>query len=145
MAGSNGAKRRDLKVIGKPFHKVDAKVKVTGELKFADDLMLPRMLHTRLLRSTVPHARIVKIDTSKAEAYPGVKAVLLGKDLPTTYGALPVSEDEHALAIDRGRMVGDPVAAIAAVDEDVATEALDLIEVSMSLYKRSRRSRMPTL
>src|SRR5882672_10083321 len=129
MAGSNGAKRRGLKVIGKPFHKVDAKVKVTGELKFADDLMLPRMLHTRLLRSTVPHARIVKIDTSKAEAYPGVKAVLLGKDLPTTYGALPVSEDEHALAIDRVRMVGDPVAAIAAVDEDVATEALDLIEV----------------
>src|SRR6266404_253548 len=129
MAGSNGAKRRDLKVIGKPFHKVDAKVKVTGELKYADDLVLPRMLHTKLLRSTVPHARIVKIDTSKAEAYPGVKAVLLGKDLPTTYGALPVSEDEHALAIDRVRMVGDPVAAIAAVDEDVATEALDLIEV----------------
>ena len=87
------------------------------------------MLHTKLLRSPVPHARIVKIDASKAEAYPGVKAVLLGKDLPITFGALPVSEDENALAIDRVRMVGDPVAAIAAVDEDVATEALDLIEV----------------
>src|SRR5947208_134167 len=129
MAGSNGAKGNGFKVIGKPFHKVDAKVKVTGELKYADDLMRPRMLHTKLLRSTVPHARIVKIDTSKAEAYPGVKAVLLGKDLPTSFGALPVSEDENALAIDRVRMVGDPVAAIAAVDEDVATEALDLIEV----------------
>src|SRR6266478_5420375 len=129
MAGSNGAPKNGFKVIGKPYHKVDAKVKCTGELKFADDLVLPRMLHTKLLRSSVPHARIVKIDISKAEAYPGVKAVLLGKDLPTTFGALPVSEDEHALAIDRVRMVGDPVAAIAAVDEDVATEALDLIEV----------------
>jgi len=129
MAGSNGAGKNGFKVIGKPFHKVDAKVKCTGELKFADDLVLPRMLHTKLLRSSVPHARIVKIDVSKAEAYPGVKAVLLGKDLPTSFGALPVSEDEHALAIDRVRMVGDPVAAIAAVDEDVATEALDLIEV----------------
>ena len=118
-----------MRVVGKPFPKVDAKVKCTGELKYADDLVLPRMLHTKLLRSPVPHARIVKIDISKAEAYPGVKAVLLGKDLPTTFGALPVSEDEHALAIDRVRMVGDPVAAIAAVDEDVATEALDLIDV----------------
>ncbi|PYS54241.1 MAG: aldehyde oxidase [Acidobacteria bacterium] len=129
MAGNNGAKRNGLRVIGKPFPKVDAKVKCTGELKYADDLALPRMLHTKLLRSPVPHARIVKIDASKAEAYPGVKAVLLGKDLPITFGALPVSEDENALAIDRVRMVGDPVAAIAAVDEDVATEALDLIEV----------------
>jgi 4-hydroxybenzoyl-CoA reductase alpha subunit len=129
MAGNNGARRKGLRVVGKPFTKVDAKVKCTGELKYADDLVLPRMLHTKLLRSSVPHARIVKIDVSKAEAYPGVKAVLLGKDLPTTFGALPVSEDENALAIDRVRMVGDPVAAIAAVDEDVATEALDLIEV----------------
>src|SRR6266513_3429844 len=129
MAGSNGAKKNGFKVIGKPFPKVDAKVKCTGELKFADDLALPRMLHTKLLRSSVPHARIVKIDVAKALAYPGVKAVLLGKDLPTSFGALPVSEDEHALAIERVRMVGDPVAAIAAVDEDVATEALDLIHV----------------
>ncbi len=129
MAGNNGSRRNGLRVVGRPFPKVDAKVKCTGELKYADDLVLPRMLHTKLLRSPVPHARIVKIDISKAEAFPGVKAVLLGKDLPTTFGALPVSEDEHALAIDRVRMVGDPVAAIAAVDEDVATEALDLIEV----------------
>src|SRR5947207_9151537 len=133
MAGNNGAQKNGFKVIGKPYHKVDAKVKCTCELKFADDLVLPRMLHTKLLRSSVPHARIVKIDVSKAEAYPGVKAVLLGKDLPTSFGALPVSEDEHALAIDRVRMVGDPVAAIAAVDEDTATEALDLIDVEYEL------------
>ena len=130
MAGSNGPKGSGLKVIGKPLHKVDVKAKVTGEAKFADDLVLPRMLHCKLLRSSVPHARILKIDTSRAEAYPGVKAVLLGKDVPIKYGALPVSEDELALCIEKVRYVGDPVAAVAAIDEDVATEALDLIEVS---------------
>jgi 4-hydroxybenzoyl-CoA reductase alpha subunit len=91
------------------------------------------MLHTKLLRSTVPHARIVRLDVSKAEKHPGVMAVLTGKDLPVAYGAMPVSEDEHALAIDKVRMVGDPVAAIAAVDEDVATEALALIDVEYDL------------
>ena len=129
MAGNNGGKR-GLRVVGKPFVKVDAKAKCIGELKYADDLFLPRMLHTKLLRSTVPHARIISIDVSKAKAYPGVHAVLTGADLPPiTYGALPVSEDEYPLAIGKVRMVGDPVAAIAAVDEDVATEALDLIDV----------------
>ena len=129
MAGNDTSKRKDLRVIGKPLIKVDAKAKCIGELKYADDLVLPRMLHTKLLRSTVPHARILNIDVSKAKAYPGVHAVLLGTDMPTPYGALPVSEDEHPLAIGKVRMVGDPVAAIAAVDEDVATEALDLIHV----------------
>src|SRR5437868_6655760 len=94
MAGNNGGKRR-LNVIGKPLIKVDAKAKCIGELKYADDIVLPRMLHTRLLRSSVPHARIVNIDVSKAKAYAGVHAVLLGTDLPTAYGALPVSEEEH--------------------------------------------------
>jgi 4-hydroxybenzoyl-CoA reductase subunit alpha len=132
MAGNNGA-REDLHVIGKPHRKVDATSKCTGQTKYADDIFFPRMLHAKLLRSTVPHARIVRIDTSKAEEYPGVKAVLTGKDLPVAYGAMPVSEDEHALAIDKVRMVGEPVVAVAAVDEDVATEALDLIEVEYDL------------
>src|SRR5437667_45232 len=92
------------------------------------------MLHTKLLRSTVPHARIVHIDVSKAKAYPGVHAVLTGADLPLiTYGELPVSEDEHPLAVGKVRMVGDPVVAVAAVDEDVATEAPDLIHVEYEL------------
>src|SRR5262252_3844007 len=129
MAGNDTGKRKGLRVVGKPLIKVDAKAKCVGELKYADDLVLPRMLHTKLLRSTVPHASIVNIDISKAKAQPGVHAVLLGTDLPTPYGALPVSEDEHPLAIGKVRMVGDPVAAVAAVDEDVATEALDLIRV----------------
>ena len=133
MGGANGAERKELRVIGKPHRKVDSAAKVTGQTKYADDLVFPRMLHTKILRSRVPHGRILKIDTSKAESYPGVKQVLLGKDLPISYGALPVSEDEHALAIGKVRMMGDPVAAVAAVDEDVATEALDLIDVEYEL------------
>jgi 4-hydroxybenzoyl-CoA reductase alpha subunit len=133
MAGANGAERKELSVIGKPHRKVDAASKVTGQTKYADDLVFPRMLYTKILRSTVPHGRILKLDTSKAESYPGVKLVLLGKDLPIPYGALPVSEDEHPLAIGKVRMMGDPVAAVAAVDEDVATEALDLIDVEYEL------------
>jgi len=134
-AEKNGGKANGLRVVGKPWKKVDASAKVTGETKFADDIFLPRMLHCKILRSSAPHARIVKIDTSKAEAYRGVKAVLLGKDLPIPYGILPVSQDEHPLAIEKVRMVGDPVAAVAAVDEDAATEALDLIEVEYEPLK----------
>jgi len=119
-----------LRVVGKALRKVDATAKVTGATKFADDLFLPRMLYARLLRSPHPHARIVRIDTAKAAALPGVKAVLTGKDLPIPFGILPVSQDEHALAPEKARFVGDPVAAVAAVSEEVATAALDLIDVT---------------
>jgi 4-hydroxybenzoyl-CoA reductase subunit alpha len=77
----------------------------------------------------VPHALIKSIDVSKALALPGVFAVITGKDLPISYGILPVSQDEHALCIDKVRFVGDPVAAVAAVDEDTAFDAMNLIEV----------------
>lgn len=128
----NGEARRngkDLKVVGKPFRKVDARAKCTGQTKFADDIVLPRMLFAKILRSPEPHARILSIDTSKALALPGVFAVITGKDLPTPYGILPVSQDEHALCIDKVRFIGDPVAAVAAVDEDTAFEAMNLIAV----------------
>src|SRR5256714_1208948 len=118
-----------LKVVGKPFRKVDARAKCTGQTKFADDIALPRMLYCKILRSPEPHARILSIDTSKALALPGVLAVLTGKDLPIPYGILPVSQDEHALCIDKVRFIGDPVAAVAAVDEDTAFDAMNLIEV----------------
>src|SRR5438105_13833260 len=118
-----------LRVVGKAIRKVDATAKVTGVTRFADDLFLPRMLYARLLRSPHPHARITGIDTSKAQALPGVKAVLTGRDLPIAFGILPVSQDEHALAIDKVRFVGDPVAGVAAASEEIATAALDLIEV----------------
>src|SRR5207247_7876246 len=118
-----------LRVVGKAHRKVDATAKVAGVTKFADDLFLPRMLFAKLLRSPHPHARIVSIDTAKALALPGVKAVLTGKDLPIPFGILPVSQDEHALALDKVRFVGDPVAAVAATSEETATAALDVIAV----------------
>ncbi|HEX6048822.1 MAG TPA: molybdopterin cofactor-binding domain-containing protein, partial [Gemmatimonadaceae bacterium] len=116
-------------VVGTPRRKVDAAAKVTGETRFADDLSLPRMLWCKLLRSREPHARIVRIDTSRAEKHPGVIAVLTGRDLPIPFGILPISQDEHALCPDRVRFVGDPVAAVAAIDEDTAADACNLIEV----------------
>src|SRR6267378_1956036 len=115
------------RVIGKALRKVDAVAKVTGATKFADDLFLPRMLFAKLLRSPHPHARIISIDTSRAASLPGVVAVLTGKDLPITFGILPVSQDEHALALEKVRFVGDPVAAVAATTEEAAGQALDLI------------------
>ncbi len=118
-----------MKIIGIPRRRVDGRAKVTGQTKFADDLMLPRMVHCKLLRSTLPHARIVSIDVTRALAHPGVYLVLTGRDFPIPYGILPVSQDEHALAIDRVRFVGDPVAAVVARDELTAFDALDLIDV----------------
>ena len=119
----------ELRVVGKALRKVDATAKVTGATKFADDLFLPRMLYAKLLRSPHPHARIVSIDASHAAALPGVKAVLTGKDLPIPFGILPVSQDEHALALDKVRFVGDPVAAVAATSEEAAAAALGRIAV----------------
>jgi len=122
-------RRGGLRVVGKAHRKTDATAKVTGATRFADDLFLPRMLYAKLLRSPHPHARIVRIDPSRALALAGVKAVLTGKDLPIPFGILPVSQDEHALALDKARFVGDPVAGVAAVSEEIATAALDLIVV----------------
>jgi 4-hydroxybenzoyl-CoA reductase subunit alpha len=116
-------------IIGVPRRRVDGRAKVTGQTRFADDLTLPRMLHCKLLRSSVPHARIVRIDTAKAAAYPGVHLVLTGETFPIAYGVLPVSHDEHALCRETVRFVGDPVAAVIARDEATAAEAVNLIEV----------------
>ncbi|HEY7111835.1 MAG TPA: molybdopterin cofactor-binding domain-containing protein, partial [Thermoanaerobaculia bacterium] len=121
--------RARTRVVGRPYAKVDAAAKVTGQTRFADDVVLPRMLHCKILRSRLAHARILRIDASKARALPGVAAVATGVELPIAFGILPVSQDEHALAIDRVRFVGDPVAAVAAVDEDAAAEALAAIAV----------------
>jgi len=125
----NDTNGQPLNVIGKPFRKVDARAKCTGQTKFADDIFLPRMLYCKILRSHHPHALIKNIDLSKALALPGVIAIITGRDLPIPYGILPVSQDEHALCIDKVRFVGDPVAAVAAIDEDVAFDAMNLIEV----------------
>jgi 4-hydroxybenzoyl-CoA reductase alpha subunit len=118
-----------LSIIGKPLPKIDALAKVSGETVFADDLALPRMLYCKIKRSPHPHARIRSITTSRAEGLAGVVATLVGSELPIPFGILPVSQDEHALALDKVRFVGDPVAAVAAVDEETAEQALRLIDV----------------
>jgi 4-hydroxybenzoyl-CoA reductase alpha subunit len=127
---NNGNNGKPLSVVGKPFRKVDARAKCTGQTKFADDIFLPRMLYCKILRTHLPHALIKNIDVSKALALPGVFAVITGRDLPIPYGILPVSQDEQALCIEKVRFIGDPVAAVAAIDEDVAFDAMNLIEVA---------------
>ena len=129
MRDTNGNNGKPLNVVGKPFRKVDARAKCTGQTKFADDIFLPRMLYCKILRTHLPHALIKNIDVSKALALPGVIAVITGRDLPIPYGILPVSQDEHALCIGKVRFIGDPVAAVAAIDEDVAFDAMNLIAV----------------
>ena len=121
---------RPTRVVGRPRRRVDARAKVTGQTRFADDIMLPRMLHCVLLRSTQPHARILGIDTTRAAAVDGVHLVLTGDVFPIPYGILPVSHDEHALCRDKVRFVGDPVAAVIARDEATAERAAQTIDVA---------------
>jgi 4-hydroxybenzoyl-CoA reductase subunit alpha len=116
-------------IIGQPRRRVDGRAKVTGQTRFADDIMLPRMLHCRLVRATVPHARIARLDVTRAAAAPGVHLVLTGDAFPIPYGVLPVSHDEHALCRDKVRFTGDPVAAVVAADEGAAAAAAALVEV----------------
>src|SRR6185369_14923829 len=126
LRSDRGSSEEDegMKVIGKARRRVDGRAKVTGLTKFADDIVLPRMLHARLLRSPHPHALIEGIDATKAEKHPGVHLVLTGKDFPVTFGIMPVAQDEYPLANGRVRYVGDPIAAVVAKDEQTATEAL---------------------
>ncbi len=119
----------EFDVVGSALRKPDGLPKTTGSARFADDLKLPRMAFCRLLRATRPHARILSISTEAAEAAPGVLAVITGRDLPVVYGVLPVGQDEQALCSDKVRYVGDALAAVAAVDEESAERALDLIDV----------------
>jgi 4-hydroxybenzoyl-CoA reductase alpha subunit len=116
-------------VIGRRNRKVDGRRKVTGAALYTDDLQPARLLHGKVLRSPHAHARIRAIDASRALAHPGVHAVITGRDLPVPYGIIPWTRDEYALAIDKALYVGDGVAAVAAVDERTALEALDLIAV----------------
>ena len=120
----------DYAIIGKPLAKKDAWIKATGDAKYADDLAFQGMLYGKLLRSPHPHARIRSIDTIRAENLPGVRAVVTSKDFPgIKFGNMPRTRDYLPLAGDKVRYIGDEVAAVAAVDEDTAEEALDLIDV----------------
>ncbi len=120
-------------VVGKSLTRVDGIAKVTGRAKFTYDLVLPNMLWGRILRSPYPHARIINIDISEAEKLSGVKAVITGKDIgPIRYGFVDTPRypaDQFPLAIDKVRYIGDEVAAVAAINKDIADEALALIKV----------------
>ncbi|HYC77255.1 MAG TPA: hypothetical protein VEI02_06475, partial [Planctomycetota bacterium] len=116
-------------LVGKPVPQVGSRQKVVGEALYCDDLRLPGTLCGKILRSPHAAAKIVRIDVSEAERLPGVHAVVTGRDAPRPFGVLPISKDEPAMAIDRVRYVGEPVAGVAADDEWVALEALKRIRV----------------
>jgi CO/xanthine dehydrogenase Mo-binding subunit len=119
-----------LRVVGRSVRRTDALEKVTGRARYVSDLALPDMLHTRLLRSPYPHARVVRVDATRARAVAGVHAVVGGADLngfDPYFG--PAFRDRPVLAIDVARYEGDPVAAVVADSEEVAAEALDLLDV----------------
>ncbi|MCZ2414265.1 MAG: 4-hydroxybenzoyl-CoA reductase subunit alpha [Burkholderiales bacterium] len=125
---------------------IDGVDKVTGKAKYTADLAAAGALCGRILRSTVPHARIVSIDTSAAEALPGVVAVCTGDDCRVPFGVLPIAENEYPLAREKVRYRGDPVAAVAAVDEATAARALKLIRVhyeKLPAYFSARKAMKP--
>jgi CO/xanthine dehydrogenase Mo-binding subunit/aerobic-type carbon monoxide dehydrogenase small subunit (CoxS/CutS family) len=119
-----------LRVVGTSVRRTDAPEKVTGRARYLSDMEIAGMAHGRLLRSSFPHARITRIDVARARALPGVYAVLTGADLTWCepfFG--PALRDRPILAVDVARYEGEPVVAVAAVDEATAVEALDLVEI----------------
>ena len=119
---------RNFRVLGKNHVRVDALDKVTGHATYAGDVYLPEMLMCKVLTSTRSHARIVSIDTSEAEALPGVRGVITGKDFPDVFFGSGALRDRRVMARDEVFYVGEPVAAVAADDEVTAVEALSLIK-----------------
>ena len=115
-----GAHRHDDlvsgQVIGKPTSLVDSNWKVTGQAKYGDDIRLQGEVIGRILRSPHHYARVLSIDISKALELPGVLGVATGEDAPGKFGVLPVTKDEHAMAVEKVRHVGDLVACVAAID-----------------------------
>ena len=137
----------DYSVVSKPTAFVDAAQKSTGSGKYTDDLQVPGTLVGKILHSPHAHARILRIDTSKAESLDGVIAVLTGADCSTPYGILPIGHDETGLATDKVRYAGDNVACVVAIDEATAEKALDLIKVeyeSLPAYFNTEQSMLAT-
>jgi CO/xanthine dehydrogenase Mo-binding subunit len=120
----------DYAIIGKRMPRVDSRTKVMGKAKYTADLKLPGMLVGKVLRSPLAHARILSIDTTKAESLPGVKAVVTGKDTEgVKWGVFAYTRDQQFIQTEKVRYIGDEVAGVAAVDEETALKALDLIDV----------------
>ncbi|MBI5058890.1 molybdopterin-dependent oxidoreductase [candidate division KSB1 bacterium] len=121
------------RVIGHPTPYIDARRKVTGEALYTDDYRFSNALHVHFLRSPHAHALIKSIDASAAEANPRVRAIAVGKELPTAFGILPISPDETAMAIEKVRFVGEIVAAVAADTKQAAMAAAHAIRVEYEL------------
>lgn len=120
----------DYVFIGKRMPRVDALAKVTGKAKYTADLKFPRMLVGKVLRSPLAHAKILHVDVSRALSLPGVKAVVTGEDtFGEKWGVFRYTQDQVFIPRDKVRYFGEEVAAVAAVDEDTALEALDLVKV----------------
>ncbi len=119
------------KAAGVPTPLIDGIDKVTGSAKYTADLDATGALVGKILRSRWSHANIRNIEISAARALPGVAAILTGDDCLSTFGILPITEDEYALAKERVRYKGDPIAAVAAVDDETAEKALSLITVDV--------------
>ena len=118
----------EYRVVGHDVQRIDGLEKVTGAAQYIADIRLPHMLEGKILRSPYPHARIVRIDTRRARALPGVFAVVTGEDTPKRrWGSF--QQDQYVLAVDKVRYVGDEVAAVAALDEATAEEAVRLIDI----------------
>ena len=117
------------KMVGQPRPYIEATKKVQGTADYADDIKIKNTLVCKFLRSIHAHAKINSIDTSKAQAVPGVRAVITGKELPISFGVLPISQDETAMAIEKTRYIGEIVAAVAADTEEIAQYACSLIKV----------------
>ncbi len=115
-------------VIGKPLPRADALLQVTGKSVYADDIQRPGMLHASILRSEFAHARIIHIDTAKAESLPGVRCVVTSKEVPHNRFGF-THQDQPLLADDKVRHLGDAVAAVAADSIQIAQKALSLIRV----------------
>lgn len=121
---------REYQVVGKPVERTDGRIKATGKARYAGDLVAPGMLHGKILRSPLAHAKILNIDTSRAKKLPGVMAVITGKNFPgIPFGTRPDTRDQVPMPITKVHHFGEGVAAVAAIDEATAEEALDLITV----------------
>src|SRR5712692_10031536 len=118
----------NYKVIGTPVERMDGPEMLSGQALYGPDVKLPGMSWGKILRSPIPHGKVLRVDAEKAKKHPGVKAVICAQDVPARRYGYAI-EDEYTFAIEKVHSVGQPVAAVAAVDEETAEEAPSLIEV----------------
>src|SRR6185369_13893763 len=117
-----------LKNLNKPVPRIEGADKVSGKMRYAADIPVPAALSAKILRASLPHARILGIDTNKAAKLPGVRAIITGADVAGVMVGLRM-KDMPLLAHERVRYAGEPVAAVAADNDEIAEEALSLIDV----------------